>query len=188
MSCAGWRRRRFRCCCSAASTWDPQWSTRNPLAVDAPVLDGRGSASSCGTRELGAAGPQRRRPDLVPSGLAGHLALGPAQVQRAVDAARTSAQLRDGHDHRRGSATRRTRPERRRAGTACSADRAGGRLGRPGAGAERTPRARRARCSRAASGHGYSQSGGCAGAEVVAGESRHFSLATRAPGRPCRRR
>ena len=87
-----------------SSTWDPQWSTRNPLAVDAPVLT-VGDRIELWARELGAAG-RNATAGLSAEGLAGHLPLGPAQVQRAVDAARTSAQLRDGHitaeDLRRG--------------------------------------------------------------------------------------
>jgi len=87
-----------------SSTWDPQWSTRNPLAVDAPVLT-VGDRIELWARELGAAG-HNAAAGLSAEGLAGHLPLGPAQVQRAVDAARTSAQLRDGHitaeDLRRG--------------------------------------------------------------------------------------
>ena len=87
-----------------ASTWDPQWSTRNPLAVDAPMLT-VGNRVELWARELGAAGPEAAA-GLDAAGLAGHLALGPAQVRRAVDAARTSAQLRDGRitadDLRRG--------------------------------------------------------------------------------------
>jgi hypothetical protein len=87
-----------------SSTWDPQWSTRNPLAVDAPVLT-VGDRIELWARELGAAG-HNAAAGLSAEGLAGHLPLGPAQVQRAVGAARTSAQLRDGHitaeDLRRG--------------------------------------------------------------------------------------
>jgi hypothetical protein len=87
-----------------SSTWDPQWSTRNPLAVDAPVLT-VGHRIELWTRELDATGHQASA-SLDAEGLAGHLALGPAQVQRAVNAARTSAQLRDGQitadDLRRG--------------------------------------------------------------------------------------
>jgi hypothetical protein len=86
------------------STWDPQWSTRNPLAIDAPVLT-VGNRIELWTRELHAAGPEATS-GLDAEGLAGHLALGPAQVQRAVGAARTSAQLRNGQitadDLRRG--------------------------------------------------------------------------------------
>jgi hypothetical protein len=86
------------------STWDPQWSTRNPLAVDAPVLT-VGNRIELWTRELHVAGPEATS-GLDAEGLAGHLALGPAQVQRAVGAARTSAQLRNGQitadDLRRG--------------------------------------------------------------------------------------
>ncbi len=87
-----------------ASTWDPQWSTRNPLAVDAPVLS-VGNRVELWTRELAAIEPEAVA-GLDAGGLAGHLALGPAQVRRAVDAARISAQLRDGRmtadDLRRG--------------------------------------------------------------------------------------
>jgi ATPase family associated with various cellular activities (AAA) len=86
------------------STWDPQWSTRNPLAVDAPVLT-VGDRVELWTRELDAAG-HAAAVEVDAESLAGHLPLGPAQVQRAVDAARTSAQLRDGQitaeDLRRG--------------------------------------------------------------------------------------
>jgi hypothetical protein len=87
-----------------ASTWDPRWSTRNPLTVDAPVLS-VGNRLELWTRELYTVdhhGPA----NLDTDGLAGYLALGPAQVRRAVEAARTSAQLRDGQitadDLRRG--------------------------------------------------------------------------------------
>ena len=41
-----------------SSTWDPQWSTRNPLAVDAPVLT-VGDRIELWARELGAVRPQR---------------------------------------------------------------------------------------------------------------------------------
>ncbi len=40
-----------------ASTWDPQWSARTPLAVDAPVLT-VGNRLELWARELGAAGPE----------------------------------------------------------------------------------------------------------------------------------
>jgi hypothetical protein len=87
-----------------ASTWDPQWSTRSPLAVDAPALTVEDRAELW-NRELSAAGPGLEA-GLDAGGLAGHLALGPAQVRRAVDSARMSAQLRDGRvngdDLRRG--------------------------------------------------------------------------------------
>jgi ATPase family associated with various cellular activities (AAA) len=87
-----------------ASTWDPQWSRRNPLAVDAPLLT-VGHRIELWTRELDAAGHDAAA-GVDAEGLAGHLALGPAQVQRAVQAALTSAQLRDGQitadDLRRG--------------------------------------------------------------------------------------
>ena len=87
-----------------ASTWDPQWSIRNPLAVDVPMLT-VGDRVELWARELGAAAPEAAA-GIDAEGLAGHLALGPAQVRRAVDAARTSAQLRDGRitadDLRRG--------------------------------------------------------------------------------------
>ncbi len=86
------------------STWDPQWSTRNPLAVDAPVLT-VANRIELWTRELHAAGPEATA-GLDAEVLAGHLALGPVQVQRAVDAARISAHLRNGRitadDLRRG--------------------------------------------------------------------------------------
>jgi hypothetical protein len=87
-----------------ASTWDPRWSTRNPLAVDAPSLT-VSNRVELWTRELAAVGPEATS-GLDAAALAGHLALGPAQVRRAVDAARVSAQQRDGRitaeDLRRG--------------------------------------------------------------------------------------
>jgi hypothetical protein len=86
------------------STWDPQWSTRNPLAVDAPVLT-VANRIELWTRELHDAGPEATA-GLDAEVLAAHLALGPVQVQRAVDAARISAHLRNGRitadDLRRG--------------------------------------------------------------------------------------
>ncbi len=86
------------------TTWDPQWSVINPLAVDAPMLT---TTDRLGLwrRHLAAAGPEAAA-DVDPAALAGHLALGPTQIRRAVDAARTTAQLRDGRitpdDLRRG--------------------------------------------------------------------------------------
>ena len=52
-----------------ASTWDPQWSTRNPLAVDAPVLT-VGNRIELWSRELAAAGPEAAA-GLDAGGLAG---------------------------------------------------------------------------------------------------------------------
>ncbi len=87
-----------------ASTWDPHWSARSPLAVEAPALSG-GHRRELWARELAAAG-SAVEPEVDGGGLAGHLSLGPTQVRRAVDAARTTAQLRDGRitadDLRRG--------------------------------------------------------------------------------------
>ncbi len=86
------------------TTWDPQWSTTNPLAVDAPVLT---TTDRWGLwrQHLAVAGPEATA-DVDPAALAGHLALGPTQIRRAVEAARTTAQLRDGRitsdDLRRG--------------------------------------------------------------------------------------
>jgi hypothetical protein len=86
------------------STWDPLWSAGNPLALDAPVL-GVADRIDLWTRELEAADPEAIE-SLDAVALSGHLSLGPGQVRRAVDAARTSAQLRDGRisadDLRRG--------------------------------------------------------------------------------------
>ncbi len=82
------------------TTWDPQWSVRTPLVVDAPVLT-RGERLALWERELA---PYET--SLDPSALAGHLALGPAQVRNAVRAAEASAQLNGGpvsaEDLRRG--------------------------------------------------------------------------------------
>ena len=86
-----------------AATWDPHWSGTSPLAVEAPALstadrlrlwDERLAATEGGTVGLDA------------SAAAGHLALGPGQVRRAVEAAAITAKLRDGvitpEDLRRG--------------------------------------------------------------------------------------
>lgn len=82
------------------TTWDPQWSAASPLALDAPTLTVH-DRWRLWEREL-----EGHATDLDAAGLAGHLALGPGQVRRAVAAARVSAQLRDGvvsaDDVRRG--------------------------------------------------------------------------------------
>jgi len=82
------------------STWDPQWSVASPLALDAPALTVHDRLRLWEVELDGHA------TDLDAAGLAGHLALGPGQVRRAVEAARVSAQLRDGvissDDVRRG--------------------------------------------------------------------------------------
>jgi hypothetical protein len=57
-----------------ASTWDPHWSTRNPLAVDAPLLT-VGHRIELWTRELDATGHEAAA-GVDAEGLAGHLALG----------------------------------------------------------------------------------------------------------------
>jgi hypothetical protein len=86
------------------STWDPRWSAGNPLAVEVPALAVQDRAELW-NRELSAASLDGSA-DLDAGALASHLALGPAQVRRAVDAARISASLRDarinGDDLRRG--------------------------------------------------------------------------------------
>jgi hypothetical protein len=69
------------------ATWDPQWSANSPLLVDAPVLGGR-DRLALWERELGA-----HDPALDPASLAVHLALGPAQVRKAVRAAEAAARL-----------------------------------------------------------------------------------------------
>ena len=82
------------------ATWDPQWSANSPLLVDAPVLGGR-DRLALWERELGA-----HDPALDPASLAVHLALGPAQVRKAVRAAEAAARLGGGpvsaEDLRRG--------------------------------------------------------------------------------------
>ncbi len=77
-----------------STTWDPQWSNRNPLALEAPVLTVADRVQLWGS-ELTAAGADVA-PELDAAELAGHLALGPGQIRRAVAAAHTSAQLRGG--------------------------------------------------------------------------------------------
>ena len=83
-----------------SATWDPQWSAAGPLALDAPVPTGR-ERLALWERELGA-----HSASLDPSVLAGHLALGPTQIHRAVQAAEASARLAGGavtaEDLRRG--------------------------------------------------------------------------------------
>ncbi len=82
-------------------TWDPHWSSRSPLAVDAPALTVQDRVGLW-QRELGEDGSAA----VDTAELAGHLVLGPEQVRRAVAAGRLSAQLRDGvlgaDDLRRG--------------------------------------------------------------------------------------
>jgi hypothetical protein len=88
---------------ASTATWDPQWSSRNPLTIEAPVLTGADRLHLWGARlaETAAAAG-----DLDAAEVAGHLALGPAQVRRAIEAAELSATLRDGvitaDDLRRG--------------------------------------------------------------------------------------
>ncbi len=83
-----------------STTWDPRWSVQTPLVVDAPVLS-RTERLALWERELAA-----YETTLDPDALAGHLALGPAQVRNAVRAAESSAQLTGGpvtaEDLRRG--------------------------------------------------------------------------------------
>jgi len=73
-----------------AATWDPRWSTMPPLEVEAPVLGARERISLL-HRHL-----ERVGADVDPDLLGAHLSLGPAQVQRAVQAAQTAAMLDGG--------------------------------------------------------------------------------------------
>jgi ATPase family associated with various cellular activities (AAA) len=81
------------------TTWDPQWTDLTPLCAEAPVL-GPLERASLWREHLG--------PDsaLDPQVLAGHLALGPGQISKAVHSARARAQLNGGSitadDLRRG--------------------------------------------------------------------------------------
>ena len=70
-----------------AATWDPLWSTTPPLAVEAPILGARERIT------LLRAHLERAGAEVDPDSLGAHLSLGPAQVQRAVHAARTAALL-----------------------------------------------------------------------------------------------
>ncbi|MFT3833032.1 MAG: ATP-binding protein [Micropruina sp.] len=87
---------------AGSASWDPQWSSVSPLTVEAPLLT---VADRLGlwADQLAAQGADT---GLDPSTLAGHLALGPAQVRRAIEAASVAASLRDGaitaDDLRRG--------------------------------------------------------------------------------------
>lgn len=89
---------------AGVATWDPQWSSSNPLVVEAPVFT-VGDRLALWAAQLDAAGTAADS-GLDPSALAGHLALGPAQVRRAIEAAGIAASLRDGvitaDDLRRG--------------------------------------------------------------------------------------
>jgi hypothetical protein len=73
-----------------AATWDPRWSTMPPLAVEAPVLGARERISLLRDHL------ERAGADIDPESLGAHLSLGPAQVQRAVHAARAAALLDGG--------------------------------------------------------------------------------------------
>ncbi|MDN5770880.1 MAG: ATP-binding protein [Microlunatus sp.] len=86
-----------------SATWDPLWSVRHPVVVEAPSLVGEDRTQQW-TRELnrvGKAAPSRDLTHLVT-----HLALGPSQIRRAVETAATSALLGEGtisaDDLRRG--------------------------------------------------------------------------------------
>ena len=85
-----------------AATWDPLWSGRHPVAVEA--VGPPGDRTELWHRALSAAGTTA--PDLDLDRLVGHLALGPTQISRAVRMAATTARLRDGlidtDDLRRG--------------------------------------------------------------------------------------
>jgi hypothetical protein len=82
------------------ATWDPQWSTIGPLASDVPGITGQ-NRLHLWEREIG-----QHNATLDPETLVGHLALGPTQVHRAVEAAQAWARLADGpmtgEDLRRG--------------------------------------------------------------------------------------
>jgi hypothetical protein len=73
-----------------SATWDPLWSAAPPLVVDAPLLGARERIALLHSHlhHAGAA--------VEPDTLGAHLSLGPAQVQRAVNAARTAAMLDGG--------------------------------------------------------------------------------------------
>ncbi len=83
-----------------STTWDPTWSMTTPLVMDAPTLS-RSERRGWWERELG-----QHAAGLDPAALAGHLALGPAQVRNAIRAAEASARLSGGplsaEDLRRG--------------------------------------------------------------------------------------
>jgi hypothetical protein len=73
-----------------AATWDPLWSAVPPLVVEAPLLGARQRIALLHSHL------QRAGADVEPDSLGAHLSLGPAQVQRAVHAARTAALLDGG--------------------------------------------------------------------------------------------
>lgn len=85
---------------SGVASWDPQWSRSSPLLLDAPPLNGPERAALWG-EAIGSVGST-----LDPKDVVGHLALGPANVRRAVQAAAASARLNGGpitaDDLRRG--------------------------------------------------------------------------------------
>jgi hypothetical protein len=72
------------------TTWDPDWTELPPLAVEAPALGARERI------ELLQAHLDRVGADVDPGPFGAHLSLGPAQVQRAVDAADTATGLDGG--------------------------------------------------------------------------------------------
>ena len=86
-----------------SATWDPLWSVRHPVSVEAPTLVGP-DRTQLWTYELDRLGPAAAGLDVAH--LVSHLALGPTQIRRAVRTAETSARLRDGlvtpDDLRRG--------------------------------------------------------------------------------------
>jgi hypothetical protein len=81
-------------------TWDPQWAPHSPLLIEAPVLTVPERAALW-EQELGGEGGF-----LNGAAATRHLALGPAQIRKAVKAARASARLSGGtvtaDDLRRG--------------------------------------------------------------------------------------
>ena len=85
---------------AGTATWDPQWAAGTPLVVSASSPGGR-ERLALWQRELG-----EQAGGFEPADLAGHLALGPTQIRRAVRAAEASARLSGGpvtaEDLRRG--------------------------------------------------------------------------------------
>ncbi len=83
-----------------AASWDPRWAQTSPLLLDAPVLTGRERAA------LWDAAITSEHATLDSASVAGHLALGPTHIHRAVRAAAASARLSGGpitgEDLRRG--------------------------------------------------------------------------------------
>ena len=165
------------------ATWDPQWSAEAPLLIDAPALGGRERL------ELWHSVLQSRDPPIDDSpGRRPHLALGPGQVQQAVRGRRGLGPAERRTGHRRRPAPRRTRPERGRPGTAGPADRAGRRLGRPGAAPGRVPRPAAGGRPGPAPRHRADRLADAPRRRPRARGGRRCSPATPAPARRCRPR